>query len=89
MLFAVGLMSDPTPLVDHVYQMMINDKLEQMRNEKYYYSSLYDNGLLKSLYTESQVQLPGHPLHNQHINYYDHSDDDIENIPIYLPSKLL
>ena len=33
-LFAVGLMSDPTPLVDHVYQMWINDKLEQGGNKE-------------------------------------------------------
>ena len=86
-LFAVGLMSDPTPLVDHVYQMLINDRLKQMRSGEHYYSSLSDNELLKSLYTESQVQLPGHPLHNQHINYYDHSDDDIDIRPIYIQSK--
>ena len=30
-LFAVGLMSDPTPLVDHVYQMLINVRLEEIK----------------------------------------------------------
>ena len=86
-------MSNPTALVDHVYQMLINDRLELLRNEEYYLFFYYDNDLLKSLYTESQVQLPGHLLHNQHINYYDDYDhydqnDYYENIPIYFSSKL-
>ena len=91
-LYAVGLMSDPTPLVDHVYQKLINDILKQMRNNNYYYS-LYDTHLLQTLYCESQVQLPGHPLHNQHINYYNHNGDDHKRRPrdttaVYFPSKV-
>ena len=90
--FPVGLMSDPTPLVDHVYQMLIDDGLKEMKAE-YHSSSLYDTDLLKSLYTESQVQLPGHPLHNRHINYYNHNEDDYRRRPrdttaIYFPSKV-
>ena len=93
MFFAVGLMSDPNPLVDHVYQIFINDRLEEMKNEGHYFRSYYDDDLLKSLYTESQVQLPGHPLHNKHINFYSHRDDhfyrrQIETTPIYFPSKV-
>ena len=93
MLFAVGLMSDPKPLMDHVYRMMIDDRLEHMRNEEYYFSSHYDKALQKSLYNESQVQLPGQPLHNQHINYYNHWEHDNneshrDTTAIYYPSKL-
>ena len=84
MLFAVGLMSDPTLLVDYVYQMIISDRLEEMKHKNYYSSGHCDYNLLNSLYTESKVKLPGHPLYNQHINYYDHS----ENRPIYFPSKM-
>ena len=87
-LFAVGLMSDPTPLVDHVYQMKIDEKLAEMRKENDFFTSEYYDDLLKSLYAESKIQLPGHPLHNQHINYYDHLHDDIDNRPIYFPSKI-
>ena len=84
MLFAVGLMSDPTPIVDHVYQMVIDDKLHWIRNDSYYYLFHYHNDLLKTLYCESQVQLPGHPLHNKYINYYN----DRDTTPIYFPSKV-
>ena len=80
-------MLDPTRLVDHVYQMMINDKQERMRNESYYSSFRYGNDLLRSLYSESQIQLSGHPMHNQHINYYNHIKC-IDTTVIYFPSKV-
>ena len=93
-LFAVGLMSDPTPLVDYAYQIMINHKLAVLRNEEYSVTTIRnDHDLLKSLYIESEIQLPGHPLHNQHINYYNFFGDDREirsrdTTAIYFPSKL-
>ena len=51
---------------------------------------VYDLGVLHSLYAESKVPLPGHPLHNQHINWYKHmSGESLGDItPIRTPSKL-
>ena len=48
--------------------------------------------LLQALYSESRVQLPGHPLHNKYINYYNHWEDDYmkrprDTTPIYTPSR--
>ena len=73
--FTTGLMKDPRPLVDHVYQMQIENNLDAMRRPSGNLS--IDVDLLKSLYTEATVQLPGHPLHNEHINYYHHREDDM------------
>ena len=89
-LFAVGLMSDPTPLVDHVYQILINDELEEISNNKHYSSLTYDlasSDVLKSLYGESQAQLSGHPLHNKYINYYSPYRRP-RYTTVYIPSKV-
>ena len=88
-IFTVGLIKDPRPLVDHIYQMWIEDYLNKMRIGDYLPS--IDEDLFKSLYTESTGPLPGDPLHNNNINYYDHKDDEIEErprdtTPIYYPS---
>ena len=96
-LFACGLMSDPTPLVDHVYQMWIDEYLEKIRNSKYDdddddYDDDYDGSpytdLLESLYIESKAQLPGCALHNNNINIYDHKRDDGDTTHVYTPSKM-
>ena len=48
-----------------------------------------DTSLLESLYQESAVPLPCSALHNQHINYYDHDDDEPrDTTPMFTPSKL-
>ena len=74
-------MSDPTPLVDHVYQIWIGKYLEKIKEE---YKYDYNTTLLKTLYAESKVQLPGCPLHNNNINYYDYRD----TTDVYTPSKM-
>ena len=83
-LFACGMMSDPTPLLAHVYQKWIDEHLDKIKNGKF-----YDNtDLLKALYAESKVQLPGSALHNNNINYYDHTEDNLDTTPVYTPSKM-
>ena len=93
-LFTVGLMSDPTPLVDHVYELYSNrmtkllrsghvdddieDKLKRMGKD------INDISVLESFYKESTVELSGTAFHNKHINYYVGHDAT----PVYLPSKL-
>ena len=91
-LFACGLMSDPTPLVDHVYQKWIDNYLEEIRCDEYNEQDVYkhdnDTDLLKALYAESKVQLPGSPLHNNNINYHDHTENRRDKTHVYTPSKL-
>ena len=98
-------MSDPTPLVEHIYHMWIDNRLERMRNsiykddslmhdsDDYYDEHFFSTDLFKSLYVESKVQLPGCALHNNNINYYDHTKDNIkkntrDTTHVYTLSKL-
>ena len=69
------MMCDPTPLVDHVYQKWIDEHFD-------------NTDLLKALYAESKVQLPGSVLHNNNINYYDHTENSLDTSPAYTPSKM-
>ena len=122
-LFACGLMSDPTHLVDHVYQKWINAYLEGITKGDYdeydeygEYRHKYDidllkdhvyqkwvdkyldeikhkkfdmnTDLLKALYAESNVQLSGSALHNNNINFYNHTDDSSDTTHVYTPSKM-
>ena len=89
-IFLVGLMKDPRPLVQHVYEMSVEYFLYWMRAG--YNHPEIDTDLFWSLHAESTVQLP-HPLHNKYINYYDHDADDyvkrpLDTTPVYWPSRL-
>ena len=88
--FTTGLMKDPRPLVQYIYELQIEDYLNRMRSGG---DPSIDAELLKSLHKESAVQLFGHPLHNNCINYYNHKEDDKKERPrdttrIYAPSRL-
>ena len=85
-LFVAGLMKDPRPLVQHVYEMQVEDYLNQMRAGA---PPLIDTNLFKSLHTESTVQLP-HPLHNKYINHYNHMGRGAytNTTPVYWPSQV-
>ena len=92
-LFSVGLMSDPTPLTDHVYQvrhkrlvkLLREGELDEENEEKLTKlgKNIDDFSFFESLYKESTVRLPGSALHNQHANIY-HGD---VSSPPFLPSK--
>ena len=91
MKFTCGLMPDSRPFVDHVYTTYIEYLLKEMRHGRD--TPDIDTSLFESLYRESDVSLPGSVLHNQHINYYDHWNDDDEyrprdTTPVFTPSKL-
>ena len=91
-LFAVGLMKDPRPLVDHVYQMQVEAKLNGMRRIGGFENIRFSSELFRSLYVESPDELLDHPLHNKHINYYDHEEDDEmrgtrDTTPVFIPSS--
>ena len=87
-LFVVGLMKDSRPLVQHLYEMHIEDSLSVMRTSLGL--PVIDTDLLKSLHAESSVQLFDHPLRNKYINYYNHDPErgDPNTTPVYFPSRL-
>ena len=83
-LFVAGLMKDSRPLVQYLYEMQVEDFVEDRQS--------IDAYLLKSLHAESTVPLP-HPLHNKYINYYNHYEDErkkrpSDTTPVYFPSRL-
>ena len=89
-IFTVGLMKDPKPLVEHIYEIHEEWFLNGLRTDAAYE---IDVELFTSIYTESTVQLPDHPLHNKYCNFYDHGKDDRMNrsrdiTPIFHPSRL-
>ena len=73
-------MKDSRPLVQYVYEIQVEDYLNQMRTG---YRPLIDADLFKSLQAESSVRLFDHPLHNKYINYYEDRDTTV-----YYPSRL-
>lgn len=95
--FTCGLMSDPSPLVDHLYGVCVEKNLHQMRTEFSLYTTgighYVSNILFPLLYEESAVALPGNAFHNLHINYNDHhywpfTGGVIDNQPICTRSRL-
>ena len=95
--FTVGLMSDPTTLVDHVYQKYIKKITERMVGDKQAHEEANEKerlqrlgkdinvmGFMRLLYRESAIKLPGTAYHNQHLNFSLEGDAE----PIYLPSKV-
>ena len=96
-IFTTGLLENPRPLVDHIYEMQIEEYLNDMRKDLQTPSLIHNKYIFTTLYTESTVALPGHPLHNRHINYYQHGATFAEEescikytdtTPINTPSKL-
>ena len=93
-LLTVGLMADPTSLVDHVYELWIERHLKLTRygqiddddEEKLRRlgKNVNDVRFFQSLYKESTIELPGTAYHNQYINCYFEGDAS----PVYLPSRL-
>ena len=92
------MICNPKPLVDHVYQKSMDKYLDEITHKNFGMNTdllrgeskvqLPGSGLLKALYSESKVQLPGSALHNNNINYYDHTEDNLDTTPVYTPSKM-
>ena len=86
----VGLMKDPRPLVQHVYEMQVEYYLNEIRTRGH--GSSIDTGLFKSLHAESTVRVVDHPVHNKYINYYNHDHrwggDPADTTPVYFRSRL-
>ena len=73
-------MPDPTQLVSHIYDLWVEENLDELRISL---SLSAGSDLLKSLYKESWVELPGEALHNPWLNYCWKSDTQV-----YIPSRL-
>ena len=97
--FTCGLSKDPRRLVNYGYDLFIKNQLMTWKSTKVGLGDSILQGrdrsqkLFKSLYFKSTVPLPGQPLQNQHINYYNHREDDRkkrprDRTPIHIPSKL-
>ena len=88
-IFSTGLMKDPRPLINYLYEMQVEEYLSKMRSSG---RPSIDADLFQSLHDESTVKLPDHPLHNQFINFYNHREDDREKRPrdttLYFPSRV-
>ena len=90
--FSVGLMQDPRPLIQHVYEMYIEREQNMIRTgemDKEARRQLEAQGKRAadvSLF-ESVIPLPGHPYHNEYINIYNHSFTPRDTTPITTPSK--
>ena len=91
-LFAVGSMENPTPLVNYVYKTFVANETHKMRTSDFYLPRV-DTELFTSLHNESTIPLAGSALHNQFINIYDHGEDrrrgrPVDTSPIHVLSKL-
>ena len=84
-IFVVGLMKDSRPLVQHVYEMQVEDCLNKLRTKVGVIRPSIDTDLFRSLQAESAVRLFDHPLHNKYINYYFRGTDTTS---IYCPSRI-
>ena len=86
-IFVAGQMKDSRPLVQYVYEMEVEDYLNEMRTGV---EPGIDPDLFKSLQAESSARLVDHPLHNKYINYYHHDKygDPTDTKAVYFPSRL-
>ena len=101
--FACGLLKNPIPLVEFIYEMYIERQLDEARTGQWDKEAaqelsaqgkdIGDLKLLRALYTESAVKPADYPLHNKYINYYNTSMETREKrpsdvSPILTPSRL-
>ena len=80
-------MKDSRPLVQRMYEMQVENYLNEMRTD---FPSI-DTDLFESLQAESSVRLFDHPLHNKYINYYNHYPrygDPTDTTLVYCPSQV-
>ena len=76
LLFTCGLLTNCTPLADWVYEKFIDDVLSNKLMFLVGLKAMFSNQkkILEGLYRESGTPLPHHPLHNQHIHWFQDRD---------------
>ena len=76
-LLIFGLMSDPSPIIHLVCEYWVKD------GKKY-----AGKTLIEAMFREAGLPVPKDLLHNQWINYYNHSEGLIKDTsPVYIPSR--
>ena len=76
-LLICGLMSDPSPIILLVYERWIRDGQKSAGKT-----------LIEAMFCEAGLPVPEDLLHNQWINYYNHSEGLIKDTtPVYVPSR--
>ena len=76
-LLICGLMADPTPIIYLVYEYWIDDGQKSPGRT-----------LIEAIFRETGLPVPKDLLHNQWINYYDHSEGLIKDTSqVYVPSR--
>ena len=94
--FTCGLMDDASPLVNYIYQTFCDCQISQSRKFEEFEKSesrmkrlgkkLENTDLFHLLYSESVVALPGLPLHNRYINWFDCEQKEMPR-NVHFPSK--
>ena len=98
--FTCGLMKDPTPLIDYVYNMFNEFNLKYV---KYWKIQLHEEteknlnllekttinfDFFQSLYSESKISLPGEPLQNKYCNWFQNDNKEIlSGNELFFPSQ--
>ena len=79
-----GLMPDPTPIIHFVYEYWIQDGYKMLRTV-----NAERRTLIEAMFREAALPVPTNLLHNQWINYYDHSEGFFKDkTPVYVPSRI-
>ena len=98
--FTCGLMKNPMPLVNHIYNTFIEGisfifslSISDYKRHREAEKRLQAQGknatalsIFSLLYSESAVPLQGIPCHNQYINLYWNDHEEVR--PIFIPSRL-
>ena len=80
------------PVLTTLLREVLPAGLDGMPNRKSHGNQTFMTSLMHQLYRESKVPLLGNPVHNHHINYYNHDEDDFWKRPrdttqVYTPSR--
>ena len=98
--FTVGLMKDPSPLIDYVYNMFNEFNLryvkdaniplheETEKNLNLLGKTTINFDFFQCLYSESKVVLPGFPLQNKYCNWFQNDNKEIlSRNELFFPSQ--
>ena len=91
--FTCGLMKDPRPLVEFVFQSCIEANLHTMRTDHCEeFCVIIDQDLLQAIYRESRIALPGKSLELELLKHYimfdiKHAEGQIVLLVLYSKVK--
>ena len=100
--FTVGLLADPSGLIDYVYNMFNRFNLKYIRDwnlplHEQTEKRLNDLGkttinfdFFQLLYSESKITLPGAPVQNKYCNWFQHDSKEVmfgNKLSLHIPSQ--